>query len=118
MYFAIASSATDKTFSRAFNKALMNVTQTLLTTRFDRAMYNVTLDTLTIDLPDNGSFSAGLLENLCGQFEGKHVVAVLIVGESPAALTVSMAAEHAGIPVLWTRGHSGFVTALRSMVSR
>lgn len=117
MYFAIAAAPSGQTFSRAFNKTLTNITQSYLTNRFEKTSYNISLDTLAIELPENGSFSADLLENLCQQFEGKHVVAVLVVGDSSAAFAVTLAAKHAGIPVLWARGHTGFLTGFRSLVS-
>lgn len=117
LYFAIAASPSGQTYSRAFNKTLMNITQSYLTTKVNKDTFNFTLETLVIELPENGSFSAALLRNLCNQFEGKHVVAVLIVGDSPAAFTVSLTAKHSGIPVLWARGHSGFLPGLRSLVS-
>lgn len=117
MYFGIAASAASQTYSRAFNKTLMNITQSYLASKSDRGSYNISLETLVIELPQNGSFSAVLLETLCEQFEGKHVVAVLIIGDSPAAFTVSLAAKHAGIPVLWARGHSGLLPGFRNLVS-
>ncbi|XP_044268937.1 uncharacterized protein LOC123014091 isoform X4 [Tribolium madens] len=117
LYFAIAASPSGQTYSRAFNKTLLNITQSYLTTKVHKDTFNFTLETLVIELPENGSFSAALLRNLCNQFEGKHVVAVLILGDSPAAFTVSLTAKHAGIPVLWARGHSGFLPGLRSLES-
>lgn len=117
LYFAIAASPSGQTYSRAFNKTLMNITQNYLTSKLNKDTFNYTLETLIIELPENGSFSAALLRLLCDQFEGKHVVAVLVVGDSPAAFTVSLTAKHAGIPVLWARGHSGFLPGFRSLVS-
>lgn len=70
-----------------------------------------------IDLPENGSFSAILLEEVCAKLEGKRVVAVLIIGNSPAAFTVSITAKHAAIPVLWARGHGQFLPGFRGLVS-
>lgn len=117
MYFAIAASATEQSYSRAFNKTLMNITQSYLTSNSKSDGYNVSLDTLIIELPENGSFTALLLEKLCGKFEGKHVVAVLVIGDSPAAFTVSLAATHSGIPVLWARGKGGYLPGFRNLVS-
>lgn len=111
IYFAIAAPPSEQSYSRAFNKTLMNITQS------ERNGLNISLDTLVIDLPKNGNFSAHLLESLCDKFEGKHVVAVLIIGDSPAAFTVSLAATHSGVPVLWARGRGGFLPGFRSMVS-
>lgn len=113
MYFAIATSPSEQQYSRAFNKTLMNITQTYMT----KENYNISIDTLIIDLPENGSFTAVVLEKLCEQFEGKHVIAVLLIGDSPAAFTVSLAATHSGIPVLWARGKGGFLPGFRSLVS-
>lgn len=118
MYFAIASMPGEQSYARAFNKALMNITQSYLEARLKQVRYNITLDTLAIELPENGSFSAALLESLCAKFEGKHVVAVLIIGNTPAAQTVSLTATHAGIPVLWARGQGGVAPGFRSPVSR
>jgi hypothetical protein len=117
LYFAIAASPSGQTYSKAFNKTLMNITQSYLTTKSHKDTFNFTVETLVIELPENGSFSAALLRTLCDQFEGKHVVAVLVVGDSPAAFTVSLTAKHSGIPVLWARGHSGFLPGFRSLVS-
>lgn len=117
MYFAIAAMPSEQSYSRAFNKALTNITQTYLDGRFKETRFNITLDTLPIELPENGSFSAVLLEILCSKFEGKHVVALLVIGNTPAAQTVSLAATHSGIPVLWARGQGGVVPGFRSSVS-
>ncbi|KAJ3643375.1 hypothetical protein Zmor_026089 [Zophobas morio] len=117
LYFAIAAAPSGQAYSRAFNKTLMNITQSYLTTKMHKDTFNFTVETLVIELPENGSFSAALLRILCDQFEGKHVVAVLVVGDSPAAFTVSLTAKHSGIPVLWARGHSGFLPGFRSLVS-
>lgn len=117
MYFAIAAPPSEQSYSRAFNKTLMNITQLYLSGISDKSSFNFTLDTLVIELPKNGNFSARLLESLCEKFEGKHVVAVLIIGDSPAAFMVSLAATHAGVPVLWARGRGGFLPGFRSMVS-
>lgn len=114
MYFAIAATPSGQSYSRAFNKTLTNITQSYAE---EGGFYNVTLETLAIEMPENGSFSARLLKTVCEQFEGKHVVAVLLVGDSPAAFTISMAAKHSGIPVLWARGHSGFLPGFRRLVS-
>lgn len=113
MYFAIATTPSEQQYSRAFNKTLINITQSYMT----KENYNISIDTLIIDLPENGSFTPVVLENLCEQFEGKHVIAVLLIGDSPAAFTVSLAATHSGIPVLWARGKGGFLPGFRSLVS-
>lgn len=113
IYFAIAAPTPNvQSYSRAFNKTLGNITQTYVLRR------NVTLDTVPVELPENGSFSATLLKTVCDQFEGKHVAAVLVVGDTPASFTVSMAARHAGIPVLWARGNRGFFPGFGSLVSK
>lgn len=112
IYFAIAAPPSVQSYSRAFNKSLVNITQSYL------LHGNITLDTLPVELPENGSFSATLLETVCDQFEGKHVAAVLVVGETAASFTVSMAARHSGIPVLWARGNRGFFPGFGSSVSR
>lgn len=118
LYFAIAATSNAQNYARAFNKTLMNITQSYMTVKTNgRYSFNVTLETLIIELPKNGSFSARLLETVCEQFEGKHVLAVLVVGSSPAAFTVTMTAEHAGIPVIWARGQTEFLPGFRSMVS-
>lgn len=119
LYFAIAAPSNTQNYARAFNKTLMNITQSYMSvrTKNDRYNFNVTLDMLAIELPKNGSFSARLLETVCQQFEGKHVVAVLVVGSSPAAFTVTLTAEHVGIPVIWARGQTEFLPGFRSLVS-
>ncbi|XP_050304727.1 uncharacterized protein LOC126742188 isoform X4 [Anthonomus grandis grandis] len=118
LYFAIAvSSSGGQTFGRAFNKTLTNITQNHLYGTLKKFSYNISLEPLVIELPENGSFSSTLLENVCGTFEGKHVVAVLIVGSSPAAFTVSLTARHAGIPVLWARGQSEVLPGFRTLES-
>lgn len=115
MYFAVAMTASDQSYTRAFNKTLANITQMYLENGPER--FDVSVGTLIIELPKNGSFSASLLQTLCHEFEGKHVLAVFIVGDSPAAFTVSLAASHVGIPVLWARGSGGFLPGFRGMVS-
>lgn len=118
IYFAIAASANAQSYSRAFNRTLMNITQNYLaSTSGSGFAFNLSLDAIVIDLPENGSFSASLLENVCSKFDGKKVIAVLIIGNSPAAFTVSLTAKHAGIPVLWAKGQSEFLPGLRNMVS-
>ncbi|XP_017782249.1 PREDICTED: uncharacterized protein LOC108566738 [Nicrophorus vespilloides] len=117
MYFAIAVPYGETGFGRAFNKTLANITQSLVTVRTSAGNYSIALDTLVIELPQNGSFTAVLLETLCQKFEGKHVVAVLILGHSPAAFTVSLAATYSGIPVLWARGQGGFLTGFSGIDS-
>lgn len=111
IYFAIAAPPSVQSYTRAFNKTLVNITQTYVLQR------NITLDTLPVELPENGSFSARLLKTVCDQFEGKHVAAVLVVGDTPASFTVSMAARYSSIPVLWARGNRGFFPGLGSSVS-
>ncbi|CAG9817524.1 unnamed protein product [Phaedon cochleariae] len=115
IYFAIAAPPSSQSYSRAFNKTLTNITQNYLVSRGSGFALNVSLETVAIDLPENGSFSSKLLENVCEKLEGKRVVAVLIIGNSPAAFTVSIAAKHVGIPVLWARGSSHFLPGFRSM---
>lgn len=117
IYFAIAASPSAQTFSRTFNKTLMNITQNYLTSRRSKIPYNISLETTVIDLPENGTFSAVLLETVCEKFENKRVVALFIIGDSPAAFTVSITAKHAGIPVLWARGQGEFLPGFRIMVS-
>ena len=117
MYFAIAATVNEQSYGRAFNKTVMNITQSYLATNFNRIDYNASIDTLIIDLPENGIFKAVLLETLCDKFEGKFVIAVLIIGDTAAACTVSLAATYSGIPVLWARGHGGFLSSLRNLVS-
>ncbi|KAL3268126.1 hypothetical protein HHI36_007253 [Cryptolaemus montrouzieri] len=111
-YFAIATMP-NTSYSRVFNKTLMNLTQNLFPTK----KLNFDLDTLTIELPANGSFSALFLRELCVKLEKKRVLAVFVIGDSPAAFTINMAATYIGIPVLWARGHSGFSPGFRSLVS-
>ncbi|KAF5303394.1 hypothetical protein FQA39_LY09985 [Lamprigera yunnana] len=115
IYFAIAATPSGQTFSRAFNKTLSNITQSYLMNKMETAFYNITIDTLTIDLPENGSFSSGLLEYICEQFERKYVIAVLIIGDSPAGFTVAITSKHAGIPVLWAKGHAHQLRGFRDL---
>lgn len=115
MYVAIAAPPGEPSFSRAFNKTLANVTAGYLPIHAGRQVYNITLDTIVVELPVNGTFSSGLLERLCGQLEGKHVVAMLLIGDTPAAFTVSQAATYAGIPVLWAKDQ-GFLTGFSTSV--
>lgn len=117
VYFAIAVPSSGQTFSRAFNKTLTNITQNYLFGSFKKFSYNISLEPLVIELPENGSFNSFLLENLCEMFEGKQVIAVLVLGSSPAAFTVSLTATHAGIPVLWARGQTEFPPGFRNTVS-
>lgn len=112
MYFVVASSS-NVTYSRIFNKTLTNLTRSL----FPKEKFHIELDTLIIDLPVNGSFSAIFLEELCDKVEKKRVLAVFVIGDSPAASTVSMAATHIGIPVLWAKGQDKFLPGFRNMVS-
>ncbi|XP_071050043.1 uncharacterized protein [Onthophagus taurus] len=111
MYFAIAATPSEQSYSRAFNKTLMNITQGIVV----NGRCNVSVDTLMVELPENGSFSANLLQKLCDKFEGKHVIAVLVLSHSPAAQTVSLAATYSGIPVLWASGYGGFLSEFRNM---
>lgn len=69
--------------------------------------HNVTVSPIIITLPENQQFSAAILEEMCELLEGKHLVAVLIIGGSPAGFAVALAAGTAGIPVLWARGGTG-----------
>ncbi|XP_045475603.1 uncharacterized protein LOC123681313 isoform X2 [Harmonia axyridis] len=110
MYFVVASSS-NMTYSRIFNKTLTNLTRSL----FPKEKFHIELDTLIVDLPVNGSFSAKFLEELCAKLEKKRVLASFVIGDSPAASTVSMAATHIGIPVLWARGQEKFLSGFRSL---
>ncbi|VEN54784.1 unnamed protein product, partial [Callosobruchus maculatus] len=114
IFFAIAAPPSAQSYIRVFNRTLSNITQGYMV---NGHTFNLTLDTIAIDLPENGSFSATLLESVCGKLEGRRVVAVLVVGHSPAAFTVSMTAKHAGIPVLWAKGRSGFLPGFKSLDS-
>ncbi|XP_049823043.1 uncharacterized protein LOC109597115 isoform X3 [Aethina tumida] len=104
MYLAIAASGGNPVYGRAFNRTLSNITQSYLAGRRGSLTFNVTLETLAIDLPENGSFSADLLETVCRRFQGKHVVAILVIGASPASFTVALASATCRVPVLWARG--------------
>lgn len=115
IYLAIAAPPSAQSYTRAFNKTLVNITQSYV---LHSGSVNITVDTLPVELPENGSFSATLLKGACEQFEGRHVAAVFIVGDTPASFTVSMAARHSGIPVLWARGNSGFLPGFGSLVSK
>lgn len=117
MYFAIAASSSGQIYSRAFNKTLANITQSYLTGKSNVVTYNISLETLVIELPETGSFSSLFLQSVCQRFEGKHVVAVLLVGNSRAAFTVALAAGHAGVPVLWARGTNIFLPGFNNLVS-
>ncbi|XP_066145804.1 uncharacterized protein [Euwallacea fornicatus] len=114
VYLAIAVPSSGQSFSRAFNKTLTNITQNHLFGSFKKFSYNISLEPLVIELPENGSFNSFLLEHVCDMFEGKHVIAVLVLGSSPAAFTVSLTASHVGIPVLWAKGQSEFLPGFRS----
>lgn len=136
MYFAIAvsssatlaSGTTTQTYTRAFNKTLANITQSFWNSGNVRGgdgnedrrrgmLYNITLDSLVIDLPENGLFSSNFLERLCVQLEGRRVAAILIVGDSPAAFTVALVAGNAGVPILWARGNGDYMPTLTDRVS-
>ncbi|CAG9860270.1 unnamed protein product [Phyllotreta striolata] len=117
IYFAIAAAPSAQGYSRAFNKTIMNITSNYLMGKSGKIGFNISLETIVIDLPENGSFSAVLLEEVCEKLEGKRVVAVLIIGSSPAAFTVSLTAKHSGIPVLWARGYGQFLPGFRSLES-
>ncbi|KAH1009936.1 hypothetical protein HUJ04_002226 [Dendroctonus ponderosae] len=116
-YFAIAVPSSGQSFSRAFNKTLTNITQNHFFGSVDRTHYNISLEPMVIELPDNGTFSAVFLQHVCDMFEGKHIVAVLVIGSTPAAFTVSLTARHVGIPVLWAQGHTEFLPGFRSLSS-
>lgn len=117
MYFAIAATSSGQIYSRAFNKTLANITQSYLTGKSNVVTYNISLETLVIELPETGIFSSTFLQSVCDRFEDKHVVAVLVVGNSRAAFTVALAAGHAGIPVLWARGTNTFLPGFNNLVS-
>lgn len=117
MYFAIAATTSGQIYSRAFNKTLANITQSYLSGKSNLVTYNISLETMVIELPESGSFSSMFLEVVCRQFEGRHVVAVLVVGNSRAAFTVALAAGHAGVPVLWARGTNTFLPGFNNLVS-
>lgn len=117
MFFAVAATNTGQVYSRAFNKTLANITQSYITGKSNVVTYNISLETLTIELPESGSFSSHFLQSVCSRFEGKHIVAVLIVGNSNAAFTVALAAGHAGVPVLWARGTHSFLPGFNNLVS-
>jgi hypothetical protein len=115
MHIAVAFSETyAQTYSRAFNKIMNNVTR-LFTENYHQ--HNITLSPLIITLPENQQFSAAILEKTCALLEGKHIVAVLLIGESPAGFAVALAAGTAGIPVLWARGGSGDLVGYFQSVS-
>ncbi|GLV34328.1 hypothetical protein CBL_00256 [Carabus blaptoides fortunei] len=117
MYFAIAATSSGQIYSRAFNKTLANITQSYLTGKSNVVTYNISLETLVIELPETGIFSSTFLQSVCDRFEDKHVVAVLVVGNSRAAFTVALAAGHAGIPVLWARGTNTFLPGFNNLVT-
>lgn len=117
MYFAIAAANSGQIYSRAFNKTLANITQSYLAGKSNVVTYNISLETLVIELPESGSFSSHFLQTVCSRFERKHVVAVLVVGDSKAAFTVALAAGHAGVPVLWARGTHTFLPGFNNLVS-
>lgn len=77
----------------------------------------MSLETVSVDLPEDGRFSAALLARACDRFEGRHVAAVLVLGDTPAAFTVSMAARHSGVAVLRAGGNGGLVPGFGSLVS-
>jgi ionotropic glutamate receptor NMDA 3A len=115
MHIAVAfSEAHAQTFSRAFNKMMNNVTRLFMD---NYHQHNITLSPLIIPLPENEQFSAAILEKTCGLLEGKHIVAVLIIGGSPAGFAVALAAGTAGIPVLWARGGTGDLVGYFQSVS-
>jgi hypothetical protein len=115
MYIAVAFSETQaQTFSRAFNKTMINITK-LFTENYHQ--HNITLSPLIITLPENQQFSDAILEKTCTLLEGKHVVVVLIIGGSPAGFAVALAAGTAGIPVLWARGGTGDLVGYSQSVS-
>jgi hypothetical protein len=115
MYIAIAFSETHaQTFSRAFIKTMNNVTRLFMD---NYHQHNITVSPLIITLPENQQFSAAILEKTCALLEGKHLVAVLIIGGSPAGFAVALAAGTAGIPVLWARGGTGDLVGYFQSVS-
>jgi ionotropic glutamate receptor NMDA 3A len=115
MHIAVAFSETHaQTFSRAFNKTMNNVTRLFME---NYHQHNITLSPLIITLPENQQFSAAILEKTCSLLDGKHIVAVLIIGGSPAGFAVALAAGTAGIPVLWARGGTGDLVGYFQSVS-
>jgi hypothetical protein len=115
MYIAVAFSETQaQTFSRTFNKTMINITRLFME---NYHQHNITLSPLIITLPENQQFSDAILEKTCALLEGKHVVVVLIIGRSPAGFAVALAAGTAGIPVLWARGGTGDLVGYSQSVS-
>lgn len=115
MHIAVAFSETQaQTFSRAFNRTMINITRLFME---NYHQHNITLSPLIITLPENQQFSDAILEKTCTLLEGKHVVVVLIIGGSPAGFAVALAAGTAGIPVLWARGGTGDLVGYTQSVS-
>lgn len=117
MYFAIAADTNGQTYSRTFNKTLANITQSFIAGSSESIIYNITLETVVIELPNGGGFSSLFLQSVCKKFEDKHIVAILVIGNTQAAFTVTLAARHAGIPVLWARGTNTLLPGFHNMVS-
>ena len=88
MYIAVAFSETQaETFSRAFNRTMINITRLFME---NYHQHNITLSPLIITLPENQQFSDAILKKTCTLLEGKHVVVVLIIGGSPAGFAVAL----------------------------
>ncbi|KAK7872804.1 hypothetical protein R5R35_011925 [Gryllus longicercus] len=113
VFLALACSESQApALSRAFNRTLANATKAM---GLDGAYGgNVTLAPLLLPFPEGRALHARALERSCAALAAaRRVAALLLVGGSPAAVGMALAAGAAGVPVLWARGSAldppGFV---------
>ncbi|KAK6640098.1 hypothetical protein RUM43_008375 [Polyplax serrata] len=105
VYVAVAFSEREfPSYSKVFNKTLSSIPNSFLIPDSLNRHYNISVSPLFFVLPNSGRFSSSIYEVMCNSFDRKRVVAILVIGESPAAFTVSLAAVTSNIPVLWARG--------------
>lgn len=99
LYVAAAFSEKDfPSYSKIFNKTLSSIPNSFLIPDSMNRQYNISIAPLFFILPDSGRFSSSIYQVMCNSFERKRVAAILVIGESPAAFTVSMAAITSNIP--------------------
>lgn len=99
IYIAAAFSEKDfSSYSKIFNKTLSSIPNSFLIPDSLNRHYNISVSPLFFVLPDSGRFSSSIYDVMCNTFNQKRVAAILVIGESPAAFTVSMAAVTSNIP--------------------
>lgn len=99
VYIAVAFSERDfPSYSKIFNKTLSTIPNSFLIPDSMNRHYNISVSPLFFVLPNSGRFSSSIYEVMCNSFDRKRVVSIMVIGESPAAFTVSLAAVTSNIP--------------------